>query len=195
MFGLTEIKNVFGAFTLGFVIEIIIAIVSIIIVYKKLKNNIIGSYKEREKQKNDIAEALEGVRALPEYRQQSLNIQQQLKSADDKILETCKNIQKGVDENQKILNRRLDILEEREKNALRSKILDLHRTFTNKKMNPMLAWSEMERDSFFKLVKDYESLHGNDYVHSVVIPDMNELVVILMSDKTALADLYHSRGV
>lgn len=195
MFGITEIKNVFGAFTVGFVIEIIIAIVGIIIVYRKLKDNIIGSYKEREQQKNDIAEALEGVRALPTYRQQSLNIQQQLKSADDKILETCKSIQKGVDENQKILNRRLDILEEREKNALRSKILDLHRTFTNKKMNPMLAWSEMERDSFFKLVKDYESLHGNDYVHSVVIPDMNELVVIIMSDKASLAELYHSRGV
>ena len=195
MFGLTEIKNIFGAFTVGFVIEVIIAIAGIIIVYKKLKNSIIGSYKEREQQKNDIAEALDGVRALPGYRQQSLNIQQQLKSADDKILETCKNIQKGVDENQKILNHRLDILEEREKNALRSKILDLHRTFTNKKRNPMLAWSEMERDSFFKLVKDYESLHGNDYVHSVVIPEMNELTVILMSDKKALADLYHSRGV
>lgn len=195
MFGLEEIKNVFGPLTIAFVIEIGVAVGGIFLAYKKLQDKIIGSYKDRKKQEDDIKEALDGVRAMPGYRNQSLEIQKQLKDSDKKILEVCDKIQEGVNENQRILNIRLDRLEERERNALRSKILDLHRTFTNKRMNPMQAWSEMEKDSFFKLIKDYESLKGNEYVHSVVIPDMNELVVILMSDKEALAELYHSRGV
>ena len=39
----------------------------------------------------------------------------------------------------------------------------------------MKAWSEMEYHSFFKLVEDYESLGGNDYVHKTIVPAMNEL--------------------
>ena len=195
MFGMEEFKQIFGTMTVAFLVELLIAIVGIWIAYKKLKNNIIGSYTERQQQKADIKEALDGVRSLPAYRQQNLDVQKQLKETDKSILETCKKIQDGVNESQKILNKRLDSLEERERNALRTKILDQHRLFTNKKKNPMLAWSEMERDSFFHLVKDYESLKGNDYVHSVVIPDMNGLVVIPMTNLQKLTEMYHSREV
>ena len=193
MFGLNEIKNIFGEFTVSLLIEIIVAVVGIFIAYKKLKDKIIGSYEERRQQREDIDEALKGVRAMPTYRQQSLNIQKELKTADDKILETCNKIQDGVNENQRILNERLDRLEDRERNALREKILNMHRLFTSKKRNPMQAWSEMERDSFNDLIKDYESLNGNGHVHTVVIPEMNLLKVIPMSDATSLAELFHSR--
>jgi hypothetical protein len=57
----------------------------------------------------------------------------------------------------------------------------------------MLAWSEMEHHAFFALVHDYEDLHGNDYVHNTVLPAMNELIVIPMSDKPALLQLMGSR--
>ena len=193
MFGLNEIKNIFGEFTVALLIEIIVAVIGIFISYKKLKDKIIGSYEERRQQREDIDEALEGVRAMPTYRQQSLNIQKELKTADDKILETCNKIQDGVNENQRILNERLDRLEDRERNALREKILNMHRLFTSKKRNPMQAWSEMERDSFNDLIKDYESLNGNGHVHTVVIPEMNLLRVIPMSDAITLAELFHSR--
>ena len=149
--------------------------------------------EERKQQKDDIQEALDGVRALPNYRKQSLEIQNQLKDADDKILETCQKIQDGVNENHRILNERLDRLEDRERNALREKILHMHRMFTSVKRNPMQAWSEMERDSFNELIKDYESLNGNGHVHTVVIPDMNKLRVSLMTDSEELAELFHSR--
>lgn len=204
MFGLEEIKNVFGPLTIAFVVEVGVAIGGIFIAYKKLQDKIIGSYKDRKKQEDNIKEALEGVRSLPDYKKENKKIHDDLEASDKKILETCEKIQAGVietvsnllsclKENQRILNLRLDKLEERERNALRSKILDQHRLFTNKKKNPMLAWSEMERDSFFHLVKDYESLQGNDYVHSVVIPDMNKLDVIKMSELERLTDMYHSR--
>ena len=133
------------------------------------------------------------VGALPGYRAQSLQIQQQLQTSDKDILQMCSTIQQSVLENQKILNRRLDRLEKREKNALRAKILDEYRLFTDDSKNPMLAWSEMEHHAFFELVRDYEDLGGNDFVHSVVLPAVNELNVVSMSDKPALAELMRSR--
>jgi hypothetical protein len=195
MFGTEEMKNVFGTMTVAMLIEIGIALAGIFIVYKKLKEKIIGSYKERKQQQDDIKEALDGVRALPTYRQKSKEIQEELRSNDDTILETCKKIQDGVAENQRVLNKRLDKLEDRERNAIRSKILDMHRLFTSVRRNPLQAWSEMERDAFFDLIRDYESLNGNGHIHTVVIPDMNQLRVILMTDLPALTELFHSREV
>lgn len=194
MFGLNEIKETFGTMSVAVLIEVIVAIIGIWIAYKKLKDKIIGSYEERKQQREDIDEALEGVRNMPKYRKQSIEIQNELKRNDESILDTCKKIQAGVDRNQEILNERLDKLEERERNSLRAKILEMHRTFTSSRMNPMQAWSEMERDAFNDLIMDYESLNGNGHVHSVVIPEMNRLRVILMTDTQALADLFHSRN-
>ena len=51
----------------------------------------------------------------------------------------------------------------------------------------------MEHHAFFELVRDYEDLGGNDYVHSTVLPAMNELEVVLMSNKLRLAELMSSR--
>lgn len=51
----------------------------------------------------------------------------------------------------------------------------------------------MEHHSFFKLVEDYESLGGNDYVHNTILPAMNELDVIPMDDLEELTKLYVSR--
>ena len=193
MIGLNEIKEILGSIPFSIVIEIIVAIVGIWIAYKKLQDKIIGSYEERRQQREDIDEALEGVRALPDYRKKSIEVQKELKDTDKKILDTCKLIQDGVNANQQILNERLDKLEDRERNALRAKILEMHRLFTSKKKNPMQAWTEMERDAFNDLITDYESLDGNGHVHTVVIPEMHQLRVILMSDLEAVAELFHSR--
>lgn len=140
-----------------------------------------------------IASLEAAVNALPGYRAQSLQIQQQLQSSDDSILKLCAEIKDGVVDNQKVLNDRLDRLEKREKNAIRAKLLDEYRLFTDETKNPMLAWSEMEHHAFFELVRDYEDLHGNDYVHSTVLPAINELEVVPMSNKARLLELMASR--
>ena len=193
MLGYEEFMKTFGSMTIGIVVEVILAAIFVFWAYKKLKDKIIGSYEERQQQRADIDEALESVRALPEYKKQNTQIQTQLKNADDKILDTCKKIQDGVNENQRILNERLDKLEDRERNALRAKILEMHRLFTSKKKNPLQAWSEMEIDAFNDLIEDYEELNGNGHVHTVVIPDMHKLRVIPMTDLEGLAELFHSR--
>lgn len=150
---------------------------------------------ENEARDAKIASLEAAINALPGYRAQSIQIQQQLQSTDKAILEACRAIKESVKENQNVLNTRLDRLEKREKNAIRAKLLDEYRLFTDESKNPMLAWSEMEHHAFFELVKDYEELLGNDFVHSTVLPAMNELRVILMSDKQALLELMHSRKI
>ena len=140
-----------------------------------------------------IAALEAAVSALPGYRAQSLQIQAQLQNTDKEILSACSEIKNSMLQNREILNERLDRLEKREKNSIRAKLLDEYRLFTDETKNPLLAWSEMEHHAFFELVKDYEDLNGNDYVHSTVIPAMNELAVIPMSDKQALLKLMNSR--
>ena len=135
----------------------------------------------------------EAVSKYPAYREQSLQIQQQLKQSDINILEVCNAIKEDVVANRQLLNERLTCLEHREKNSLRAKILNEYRLYTDEYKNPMGAWSEMEHHSFFKLVEDYESLGGNDYVHNTILPAMNELDVIPMDDLEELTKLYISR--
>ena len=174
-------------------------------------NKIVGLPKELKKQKAaeaakeeqlkqencardaKIAALEKAVNALPGYRAQSLQIQAELQNTDKLILDACNEIKNSVTSNRQVLNDRLDRLEKREKNAIRAKLLDEYRLFTDETKNPMLAWSEMEHHAFFELVKDYEDLKGNDFVHSTVLPAMNELAVILMSDKQTLLKLMNSR--
>ena len=147
-----------------------------------------------EKMEERLAKVEEAVGHYPEYRAQSLQIQTQLKQTDNHILEVCDSIKSAVIANVERLDKRLGDLERREKNALRAKILDEYRFYTDERKNPLKAWSEMEHHSFFKLVEDYESLGGNDYVHGTIVPAMNELDVISMSDSDKLKELYQSRS-
>ena len=147
-----------------------------------------------EKMEERLAKVEEAVGHYPEYRAQSLQIQNQLEKTDNHILEVCDSIKSAVIANGERIDKRLGDLEKREKNALRAKILDEYRLYTDERKNPMKAWSEMEYHSFFKLVEDYESLGGNDYVHKTIIPAMNELDVISMSDPDKLKELYQSRS-
>lgn len=174
-------------------------------------NKLVGLPKELKKQKEAEAQkeaqlkqensvrdakiaALESaINALPTYRAQSLQIQAQLQNTDKEILALCSTIKDSVKENQDVLNYRLDRLEKREKSTYRAKILDEYRLFTDERKNPLRAWSEMEHHAFFELVRDYEDLGGNDYVHNTVIPAMNELEVVQMSNKQRLAELMSSR--
>ena len=147
-----------------------------------------------EKMEARVATVEEAVGHYPEYRAQSLQIQNQLEQTDEHILEVCDSIKSAVIDTGERLDKRLGDLEKREKNSLRAKILNEYRLYTDERKNPMQAWSEMEHHSFFKLVEDYESLGGNDYVHGTIIPAMNELDVISMSDSDKLKELYQSRS-
>lgn len=156
----------------------------------KEKENLMEENRKRDRRLDKIEEVVDN---LPKYRAQSLKIQQELQCADTTILDLCSEIKDDVVRNRVIVLEKLERLENREKNALRSKIVAEYRLYTDDYKNPMLAWSEMESHSFWKLVEDYEALGGNDYVHGTVIPAMHELRVINMDDLDALTELYASR--
>ena len=151
--------------------------------------------RDNERRDARIAALEEQVNALPSYRQHSIEVQESLRASDKAIIEMCSEISASVIENRREVIERLRQLEEREKNALRAKILDEYRLYTDESKNPQAAWSEMEAHSFFELVKDYEKLGGNDFVHSVVMPAMYELEIIPMSDRVRLKELYNSRKI
>ena len=157
-------------------------------------NRVTNLEEAMEKIEERLTKVEEAVGHYPEYRAQSLKIQDQLEQTDNHILEVCDSIKSAVIANGERLDKRLDDLERREKNSLRAKILEEYRLYTDERKNPKQAWTEMEHHSFFKLVEDYESLGGNDYVHSTVLPAMNELDVIPMSDSDKLKELYQSRS-
>ena len=159
---------------------------------KKIVNNLILRIDSQEQ---NIKKLQDAVNKLPQYREQSLKIQAELKETDVSITELCETIKNEVVENRKEVMQKLNRLEEREKNALRAKILEEHRFYTDEQRNPLKAWSEMEEHSFRKLVEDYEALGGNDYVHEIVLPDMNRLDVISMQDLIRLKELYDSRKI
>lgn len=159
---------------------------------KKIVNNLILRIDSQEQ---NIKKLQDVVDKLPQYREQSLKIQAELKETDVSITEICEAIKNEVVENRTEVMQKLTRLEEREKNALRAKILEEHRFYTDEQRNPLKAWSEMEEHSFRKLVEDYEALGGNDYVHEIVLPDMNRLDVISMQDSIRLKELYDSRKI
>ena len=161
---------------------------------KKIKSSKDKEEEEKKELNKRIKALEEAVSKYPKYREQSLNIQETLQETDKSILDLCNAIKEDVVANREMLDTRLINLERREKNALRAKILEEYRNYTDSRKNSMLAWSEMEHHSFFELVKDYEELGGNDYVHNVIIPEVNRLDVIPMSNLKRLKEMYDGRS-
>lgn len=155
------------------------------------KDELTEANRKRDRRLDKLEEAVDN---LPKYREQSKKIQEELRNADVDIKGLCNTIKNEVNANRQMIDTRLKSLENREKNTLREKIYQLWRTFTDERLNPMQAWTDMEKHSFDELVKDYESLGGNDYVHKVILPDMIKLKIITMDNLTLVKQLYESRG-
>lgn len=186
MAGFEQFMSILGGLPIAIIVEVVLAGIFVIIAYNKLKKFIISHHQEKEREEEGIECALKHSKDIPD-------LQQKLQDSEDKILAMCGEIRGEVKTTKEAIEVRLDRLEHREKNDLRNKILDRYRLFTDPHKNPMLAWSEMERDAFFEQITDYESLNGNGHIHTVVIPAMRELDVIYMTDIAGLEKLYQSR--
>ena len=223
-----------GATILATVLSVLVTLV-VTLIFNKLVAMPAAIKKEKEAHRQEIGEMKQeladqklltaeqaekivvlqaAVDALPNYRQQSLGIQQELRNADAALLTTCETIQEvlanlaaNTDTSINLLQNSLNALkvgqdaareslarlEAREKNTLRSKIIAEYNLFTNSQRNPEHAWSEMEHHAFFALVSDYEDLGGNDYVHGTVIPAMNTLEVVPMENLDRLTEIMRVR--
>jgi len=168
---LKDFLELFGHITIGQIVSFITVCVFLIGVYRKLKKYLIDKY-ELEKSKDDqLKEILEVVKDFVEYKEQSIKEQE----ITNNEIQELKIIQQNNAE-------RIDKIEEenrqRECNRLRDIILQNYRYYTNKETNPSHAWKQMEHDNFFALIGDYETLHGNGFVHTEVIPAMESLRIV-----------------
>lgn len=101
------------------------------------------------------------------------------------------NLREGLDKN----NEDLALLKKSKKDELRIDIINQYHLFTDPAQNPKLAWSEMEFHAFDQLVKDYETLGGNDFVHSTVLPAINQLEIVPMANTSRLEEVMNARHV
>lgn len=158
--------------------------------------------------KEDIEKRLKNVEAavdaLPGYRQQSLEIQQELKLGQQQVKMELQAEQSHIVQLCKTMNSSLTSLaeefkaaqaktDEREKNDLRQKLIREYKLFTDPRKNPSYSWSDMEQKAFMSQVKDYEALGGNDYIHKTVLPAMYLLEIIPMDDLDRLEEMMSSR--
>lgn len=168
---LEHFMALFGDLTVADVVTAIIAGLFLYFAYKKFSNYLVARNKAEEEKNANINEALTAVRKYPEYRQQSIKIQNLLES---EIQELRSQLSATVE--------RLCTIEEksakREQNKLRDLLLQNFRYYTNPDTNPSGSWSRMEAEAFWELFQDYEDCGGNGYMHSYVRPAMERLTVV-----------------
>lgn len=196
MKGLDEFLKLFGDITVSEIVTAIFAIVFMFFIYKQVKKYFDEKIKTQnekaqieKKRDADIQEALTAVRKYPEYRKQSIKMQELLESEIQETRQQSIKIQSLLEEEIQELRlmiqedkKRIARVEEQEKerecNKLRDILLQNYRYHTNKERNPNQTWTQMEAEAFWAIFKDYEALGGNGYMHTHVQPAMERLIVI-----------------
>lgn len=178
MVGFQQFLNLCGNMTVLNMVEIILAGMFLWFVYKKIKEYFIKIHDEEVERNEQIKEALLAVRKYPEYRQQSLDIQQKLEGE-------IQALRISQEKNEKRLEKMEEDTKMREQNKLRDRLIQNYRYYTNKHTNPSQTWTKMESEAFWALFKDYEESGGNGYMHTEVQPAMNKLLVVDMINDEA----------
>lgn len=93
-----------------------------------------------------------------------------------------KTLREKQEENNAQLMQMQEENKHRERNKLRDRLLQSHRYYTNKELNPHQCWTAMEAEAFWELFRDYESAGGNGYMHTEVQPAMERLIVVEIPD-------------
>lgn len=187
MIGLEDFLKMFGNFTITDLVCLVLAAYFLFKIYNQVKDFAVKKYKEKEKNKEQLAEALDAIQKYPEYRQKSVEIQEALENE-------IQELRKAQESNTKRLVEMENGIKGRERNKLRDSLLQNYRYYTSKEHNPLQAWTKMESDAFWELFRDYEAVNGNGYMHTVVQPAMHELTIIDMDDDEGVANLMQHRN-
>lgn len=97
---LEEFLTVFGDVTIADAVMVILAIVFLVLMYKKVSKYFEDKAEAKKKKAAELEEALTAVRKYPEYRKQSLEIQAQLTDSITRVDDALHNIAITVDENE-----------------------------------------------------------------------------------------------
>lgn len=189
--------NMFGNLTVLHVIEFCFAMYFIIRVSIDAIKFINRKHDEEQQKTADLAEALAGVRQMPQYRADSIKIRGQLEQkitdVHDEVNTKFEDVTKKFDAVMDRLDKMDAESKKRARNRIREELMQGHRMFTDPIKNPMRAWSSLEHDSWFALYDDYLDCNGNGDMQYRICPEMNNLDIIHMDDTEKLYELMHSR--
>ena len=176
----------FGEMKLGTVIIFIAALfVSAIFIFKGYKALVSFHDKIQEKD-NTLTEVVEKTNAL------DIELKNIVKTQDS-IISSIDSFSKAQNELINQVTSFEKVMKTQSCNKLRDRIVQIYRYYTSVDKNPMQEWTEMEKDAFDRLFKDYEDLGGDGYVHSTIEPAMNSLGVVDMTDYEGISTLMKSR--
>lgn len=188
-----EFIQLFGNYEiLGFNVKnICLLLVVIFAFYKKIYQGMWIPYYESQKSKDEMLQTT--FREVQSYHEHRTNDRQQSFEIQKQLTDSIKEIAKKQNE----MNEQIQKLDERnrkyELSSTRSELLKQYRYFANEKINPMLAWTEMEKHAFDDQFESYIQSGGNSFLISVVQPAMEKLDVIIMEDAERISQLYQSR--
>ena len=189
--------NMFGNLTVLHVVEFLFAMYFIIRVSMDAIKFINKKHDEEQQKSADLAEALAGVRQMPQYRDDSVKIRGQLEQKIEDVHDEMNNKFDDVTKKFDAVMNRLDAMDadskKRARNRIREELMRGHRMFTDPIKNPMKAWSSLEHDSWFAQYEDYLDCNGNGDMQYRICPEMNNLDIIHMDDTEKLYELMHSR--
>lgn len=186
MTGKNEFLELFGNVTIADTVTVLFAVIFLILVYRKVSEYLLKRHDAEQEKDNRIKAALEATSHYPEYRKQSLEMQQ-------KLTKEMQDINATLAEHTKRLEKMENDSKKRELNKLRDCLLQNYKYYTNKEKNPLQAWTKMESEAFWDLFGDYEDMGGNGYMHTVVQPTMQLLTVIDINDVEGISELMRNR--
>lgn len=169
MNGMDAFKSLLGDVTLWQLFEFGLAAGFALTVYHKVKNYIVERHDTEQERDEKLAQALDSINKYPEYRAQSLKIQDELRGEIAELRstqqQTAQRLQE-MEESQRTL----------ERNELRDRLLQGYRYYTGQG-----SWNVMEAEAFWELFREYEQRKGDGHMHKVVEPAMAALPVLPIS--------------
>lgn len=186
MTGLEEFLKMFGNLTVANVIYIVMAIIFLILVYRKFSDYLIKRHEAEQEKDRQIKEALDAAKEYSKYREEDIKSQQKMET-------DMQELKAAVEEHTKRLEKMENDSRKREINKLRNTLLQNYKYYTDKTKNPLQAWTKMESEAFWDLFGDYEDMGGNGYMHTEVQPKMQLLTIIEMNDADGISELMQTR--
>lgn len=187
-----EFIQLFGKIPLSTVVIFIAAISFLIATGSKAYKFIVKTHDSLQEKNQVLDDLKKDVRELKEHTE-SKEQWKELKEKQSNLEEILNQIL----ETQKILVEKQQTFEEENHshnvNRLRDRLLQSYRYYTSEVKNPLLAWTEMEKEAFDNLLADYYAQGGNSFVHTKVDPEMASLEVVSLSDSERMAELSKSR--
>lgn len=180
---LDQFVAVFGDITLGELMTFALALFFLYAIYKEIKKFNDAKIAEHQRkaeeekaQKKKLDEAWCVTQKYPIYHQESIDIRDGLKKEIQEIRTYIDTMMKRFEEIEKQNKKR-------ECSKLRDMLLQNYRYYTSEQQNPSKSWTRMESEAFWELFREYEETGGNGYMHTVVQPEMERLIIIEVGKK------------